>query len=141
MSHKVLIEVLHELWANAQTPEQGCRHYMVVLVYRTVELLDLLDLREEQLNDLEGDLWLGLKNFVGDVDEAAMREDVDTVLLLRGRWQVGPVYVVLHRRLDAHGPKRYFFSEHLAKSSHMLEAVEIWMRLTQLVIVQHLEWN
>ena len=73
-------QVLHQFWANAETPEESCVIHLMPRRYRTCDLPELLDLREKGPYNIQSNLGFLLKDIVRDVDETTEWEDLDTVM-------------------------------------------------------------
>lgn len=88
------------------------------------ELLKLGNFFEEKLHDLQSELWLLLKHFICDINEATMRKDLDAIVSESSRG-TEQCRVVPSLFLQPYGPKAHFVPEHLTQIGKFCEEFEI----------------
>lgn len=110
-----LIQVFHQLRANAKPPEQTCIVHLQPRRGWSIQTAQLLNLCKESLDNAECQLRLLFENIVGDVNEATMKKNAYTVISqLRQIW--ADAKFVLGRWLEPDRPYSYPLLQHFTEA-------------------------
>jgi hypothetical protein len=139
MRGTIIEEILHQLRANTETPNQKSptlplRRVIVfcrILPCRKFVGEQLCHFAKEKLYYFQRKLWLCLEDLVCDVNQTPVREDFDTVL---SHHRIKSSIRRFNAGLDANRPYSHFGSENLCKPWQICEIVEVGIRLVMLIL-------